>query len=603
MRLGTIRSTLLLITWCLTGSLRRLLRQVPHGPRAVGRELVRHGVLAVAVLRCLAVMVLRRKDAEQLIRLSRLFLTDPTWLFRNPDTACYAVRRLMHRQRYRQAVAVLTPLLADKPGRAKCYGVRGLAYQQLGRYREALADLTRCHELRPRVAQDACHNYQRAFLHGLRGDTEAARAAMLDQMDLRGRPDAGRRLARFLYRRLKPHFANLDLRGSVGVFLGAYTNAVGHAILDPFHYFNLFGRRFDNLVMVHPDLNGYTPATRLTMGVLEQYLETVRCTDPEVMNFAWQHLGELAHDNFTFLIYNYWSLNRLACKARQDPDHPLHGGRTYLRPPPKLIARAERLLRRCGVDASAPVVVVHAREHGYHELRGQLFRNVDIRNYVPALRKLLSLGYQVVRIGDRKMSSLRRDLPGLLELPLTEGYSPVLDPYFLWRSRFMISCQSGPCSYARVFGKPNLVVNAVYHHTLLPERHELLAFKDYRDTATGEALGVEEVFRRGAHLFDRTQHFVDGGVATVDMTAEEIEAALDEMLDWLAEPGRPETPAQQEFRRLMRRFAGENDPSRPPASPMSDYIGYGLPECRVSDAVAALRPGYLPADPALTEVA
>src|SRR5205085_12531891 len=98
-----------------------------------------------------------------------------------------------------------------------------------------------------------------------------------------------------------------------------------------------------------------------------------------------------------------------------------------------------------------PLVVVHCREHGYHALNGQSYRNADARNYVPALRKLLALGRQVVRIGDRKMTSLRQDVPGLVELPMTDYHSPVLDPYLISRCEFMMSCQSGPCSYARVF--------------------------------------------------------------------------------------------------------------------------------------------------------
>src|SRR5207302_6777886 len=170
-------------------------------------------------------------------------------------------------------------------------------------------------------------------------------------------------------------------------------------------------------------------------------------------------------------------------------------------------------------------VVVHSREHGYHEQRVQSFRNTDARHYVPALRKLLSQGYQVVRIGDRKMTSLRKGVPGLIELPMTDYYSPVLDPYLISRCEFMMSCQSGPCSYARAFGKPNLVLNAVYHYTLLPEHNELIAFKTYRDARTGRPLGVEELFRSGAHLLDRTCHFEEAGIELEEMTPDEILAA------------------------------------------------------------------------------
>jgi putative glycosyltransferase (TIGR04372 family) len=585
-------------------------------------------------------MILGRATPESLVLLCQEVKADMRRLYGDPHCAFYLVQQLMGKQQYERVIQIVTPLTEPAPERAKLYGVRGMAHLQLGRYQEALADLTCCHELLPQASRDWGFNYQRAFLHGLRGDVIQARAAMRDQMpglavaaecddaqptvqsaapsdqDGEGRPGQAVRssavataalsrdpnersaaeLASFLHQRVAPLFHNLDLRGSVGVFFGVYPNALGHAILDPFHYVNLFGGSFDNLIMVHSNLNHYTSATRLTLSLLEPHVETVLCTDSEVLNFAWQHLGELQHENFTFLLYNYWALNRLAFKSRLDPAHALHHRRQYFHPAPKLLARAEALLRRNNVEISGPLVVMHSREHGYHELREQSYRNADVRNYIPALRKLIALGYTVVRVGDRKMTSLRREIPSLIELPVTDFYSPVLDPYLISRCEFMISCQSGPCSYARVFGKPNLVLNAVYHYTLLPESKELLAFKNYRNAATKEPLSVEEIFRSGAHLFDHTRQFDEHGIEVVDMTATEIEAALDEMLEWLRHPDRRETEAQQEFRRLMDHFGQNAESNSPLATRMTDYVGYALPECRVSDAVTALRPGYLRQD-------
>jgi putative glycosyltransferase (TIGR04372 family) len=603
MRLGKLRSGLFLLYCYLAGSLRGVFRELrQHGPRGGWRELIRCGVRTGYALRLLVRGRRRPGKAAVLVRLCQQVQTDRSRLYRNPDAAFHLMSRLLARQRHEEVVRILTPLEAE-PARAKCHGLRGLAHLELGQYRQSLADLALCHELWPEASRACGFNRHRAFLHGLRGDVEAARAAMRDQFRLAAEGDAGHALARFLHRRLGPRLANLGLHGSVGVFLGSYSHALGHAILDPFHYINLFRDRFDNLVMVHPDLKDYSAATRLTVSILGEYVETVQCNPSKLFDCAWQHLGELRYGNVTFLLYNYWALNRLAFRARCDPARALHRRRTYLQPSPRIVARAEALLRRHRLDPDGPLVVVHSRERGYHELRGQSYRDIDARHYVPTLRKLIARGYRVVRIGDRKMSSLRRDVPGLVELPLTDFYSPVLDPYLIWRCDFMMSCQSGPCSYARVFGKPNLVLNAVYHHTLLPEHQELIAFKNYRNAATGEALSVESIFGRGAHLFDRSRHFAEAGIDFEDMTAEEIEAAVDEMLQWLRQPDLPETLAQHEFRRLMHAFGARADPGWPLATPMTDYIGYALPECRISDAVAALRPGYLGADRASVRAA
>ena len=141
--------------------------------------------------------------------------------------------------------------------------------------------------------------------------------------------------------------------------------------------------------------------------------------------------------------------------------------------------------------------------------------------------------------------------------------------------------------------KPNLVVNAVYNHTTLPEFNELFAFKRYLDIG-GSELSVGEALRRGAHLFDRTEHFERAGIHLEDTTSQEINAAVLEMIAGLDNPTRPDTELQARVRRVMEEYANYSDSSNPLTHRMSNYIGHTLPECRVSDAVCRLRPAFAP---------
>jgi putative glycosyltransferase (TIGR04372 family) len=530
-------------------------------------------------------------------------------LVRNLEAAVALAERAIGRQKFEQAVALLTPHIeahTHHPKVAKCHGLRSLAHIWHGNYLETIHDLKRCAELRPRYARGFKYLANLAHVHGLRGDVPAARRAMAAQCGCpRGR-DPGEYLAQYLTDRVYFHLRGLPLGGTVGVMIGAYHNAVGHAILDPFHFYNLFRHRFDHLVLIHPPLTTYSRPTLLMVSILDQYLEQIEIECPDLPAFAWQNLGELQPANreqkLTFLCYNYWALNRMAYDARRDPTHPMSRGRKYLQLPGKMVDRAEALCRKLRLETERPIVVLHTREHGYHRLRGQSFRNADIRNYVPALRRLIDQDYLVVRIGDRRMTSIHREVPELVELPRLDGYDPVLDAYFLQRCRFMMSCQSGPCSLARALGKPNLVVNAVYNHTTLPEKNELFAFKRYLD-AGGVELGVEESLRRCAHLFDRTEHFERAGIRLADTTAEEIDAAVQEMLVGLDYPDRPDTPAQARVRQIMERLGANPDPTNPLTHRLSNYIGHALPECRVSDAVCRLRPGFAPKGEVLARVA
>jgi putative glycosyltransferase (TIGR04372 family) len=461
-----------------------------------------------------------------------------------------------------------------------------------GFYRETADDLTRCAEVRPKLAQGFSYLANLAYVHGLRGDIAQARHAMAAQCRLAPSNHPEKALAKFLKKQLGSRLNELPHDGTVGIMFGSYHQAVGHAILDPYHFYNLFRHRFDHLVVVHPPLAGYSRTTSLMVSILEQYIEQIDIDSAELAPFAWKNLGELPAGRFTFLCLNYWAMNRMMFHARQDPEHPLSRGRRQLALPAKLIERAEVICRRNRLNITQPIVVLHTRSHGYHRLRGQAYRNVDVRNYIPAVRRLLEMGYAVVRIGEQHMMSLRSEVPGLVELPLLDQYDPVLDPYFIDRCEFMISCQSGLCSLARALGKPNLVVNGVYHHTMLPECNELFLFKHYRDVA-GNLMSVEEILARGCHLFDRHVHFEGAGVELEDATPAEILAATEEMVATYSHPQRADTPSQLAFRELMARFASQCS-THPLGSQMSDYIGYGLPEGRVSETCCQLRPGYVP---------
>jgi putative glycosyltransferase (TIGR04372 family) len=528
----------------------------------------------------------------RLIRLCLQANPDRSRLYENVHTAHTVALWDLQDQNYEKVIRLITPMLQDIPERARCYGVRGHAYFLLGLYREAYEDLNRCHALRPEVAFANFYNLTRSFLHSLYGKPEEAMHALGEQLIRGAVKPSGADIARMLSKRLERIIDPIRGEARVGVFIASSAAAVGHAVLDPFHFFNLFARDFDTLILIHPARHDFSPATQVALNILEQYFDRVECYDPEVMMCSWQNIGPVEHENTTYLLYHYWELNRLIFKARRDPHHPLYNGRKNFELPVRIANRAEAICRRQGISLDRPIVVVHVREQEYHGLRVQSFRNVDVQNYVPALRGLIARGYQVIRIGDAKMSCIQDQVPGLIELPRIDEYASILDPFFISRCEFMISCQSGPCSYARVFGKPTLVLNAVYHYTLIPEEQELIAFKDYRNRKTGMRMPVEQIFREGGHLLDRSEHFKQHNIDLVEMTPEEILAAVEEMLEWLRDKDRPEHSSQIRFRQLME-YSMMNPPTdNPMATRSTDYIGYALPECRISDAVVRLRPEF-----------
>jgi putative glycosyltransferase (TIGR04372 family) len=555
--------------------------------------------VVIAWLGIHAWLVLRGKfRVTRLVRLCLLNGVARSTLERNLEAATALAEWDIGRQKFERAVQLLSSHIDSAPQHpktAKCLGLRSLAHMWRGNQNDGVEDLSRCVELRPAFARGFNYLANLAQIRGMRGEVEQARAAMALQCEAPSEADPTEFLAKFLKKRTAHHIASTPTDQTIGAMFGAYHNAIGHAILDPFHFYNLFRHRFDHLVVFHPDIFHYSRSASLMIEVMRQYVDQIGVEAKKLGQIPWQNLGEIPAGHVTFLCHNYWSLNRMAYHARMDPKHPMSLGRRYVSLPPKILDRAEAVCRKNRLDISRPVVVLHARAHGYHKLQVQSFRNVDVKNYIPAVRRLIDLGYCVVRIGDHASESIRDHVPELIELPWLEHYDCALDLYFLSRCRFMISCQSGPCSLARALGKPNLVANAVYHHTMLPEVNELFLFKEYRD-AGGHPLPLEEILTRGCHLFDRSSHFEDAGIHLREATPDELLAAVDEMVGVLDLPNRRDTAHQAAFRELMFRFAEKGTSRYTTAGNMADYIGYALPEGRVSDAVSRMRSGYVTLD-------
>ncbi len=517
-------------------------------------------------------------------------------LERNPEAVYVIASRCNATKQFERTIQITNTVIHRRPkhpGLAKCYGARANARIWLGQYQEAIDDLETCKQLRPGVYVEFSFALIRAYVHSQRGEVEQVRLALAEQYAL-DTENPGNSLGTMLVQLLEPHLNKYPAHQSVAVFFGNYEAAVGHSILDPFHMAQLHAKRFDHLVLVHPPLERYAPTSRLAVQILHQYFDQIHTEHAVLLSMAWQCAGEFTNGRCTFILNNYWSLNQAVAHARQDSSQSLSEGRHYFQLPDRMTQRATHELHRRDWEFDRPVVVVHIREHGYHNLSAQSFRNVEPQKYIPALQWLCTQGYQVVRIGDAQMTSLADDVPGLIELPLNDRYEAALDLYLLQNCRFMVSCQSGPCSFARAFGKPNLVLNAVYHYSLLPENAELFGFKDYRDATTGESLSVAEIFDRGGHLFDRSVHFDDAKITLEDMTADEILAAVQEMDAWVDNLDKPETKRQRAFRAIMKKHCANPMVQHPLWHPHADYVGYAFSECRILDTLAKSRAGFLP---------
>ncbi len=403
----------------------------------------------------------------------------------------------------------------------------------------------------------------------------------------------------------------------IGVFFISSTEALGHAILDPYYFLALRRDQDDHIVFIGPPRTAYRAASATCLQIAEQYGDYVETDDDFLLNLSWMSMGTIACGALAFqlepetalqrerhsaarpygfepadiVIEHYWSLLREAFCRTRDPQGGFEHNRWHMRLPPSFEEKGRAFCGRHGIDPDRALVVLHARDHGYHRIEKQDFRNAEIANYLPAIEYLLGQGYQVIRIGDANMRRLPVAARGFHELPFMDGYHHALDPFFVAHCRFMIGCQSGPCSYARALGTPLLSVNAVLHYTLLPAAREMACFKRYTiDTAQGPRdLGLMDALAAGVYHFDNSYQFRHAGIRTQDASADEIAAAVKDMIAWLDNPDLPETDLQAAFRAAVAAVAADLAAKGMDLDlPIGDFLGIALPGYRLAPSVAAM---------------
>ena len=513
-------------------------------------------------------------------------------------------------QEFEQARALLESTIDKGFVSAPVYAFYGTALLELGDYEGASESLQKAFEIDPMFCRPWMAGLNCAFSQGqlLRGEKGLA-TYVANYNAFTSRPskaqafaagnETGRNISTdnhifYIVQQIK--LLGLPrglLKGNTGIFFQNATAALGHAILDPFHFLNLYRGRFDKIVVIGPPTGWHSKATAVALDMLKQYVVYVETTDDFLLNLSWMNFGEYAYKNLTFVLKNYWGLCRDVAKARSEPHAVLNNDRQYLSLPERFRLRGREICRRKGIDLSGKIVVLHVREHDYHKLKKQDYRNADIKNYLPAIRYLSDEGYLIVRVGDSSMSRRADRSLRVIDLPHASYYEPFLDPFFIEHCDFLITCQSGPCGYGRVFGKPNLTLNAVYHYSLIPEHQELVAFKSYRrrNEDSFRELSCQEIMDDQLYLLENSMQFRNEGIEVEEMTADEILAAVKEMVRWVENPALPPTPLQEKFRKITEEAAKRRGESAGPS--ISDYIGFSLPGYRLSDAVAQMRPRYL----------
>jgi putative glycosyltransferase (TIGR04372 family) len=321
--------------------------------------------------------------------------------------------------------------------------------------------------------------------------------------------------------------AAVEGQGRQLVYLLVQVDRVGQLAQEIFQIRAIFQGAFDELLLITPPLN-----ERVNREVLRIFTRDARwfpCADTDVLHLGWQDIGAVQQGNRTYALFNPSTLYRLHFET-------LARGATsqYLTLTAEDEGRGQDLRRALHIPPDAPIVTLHVREAGYlPQLSYHSFRDADIATYVPAIRFLIERGFYVVRLGDRSMRRLAANHAQFIDTPFHPAYQPLVEPYFLWASRFFLGTFSGPYSIARAFNTPTLIANGHIQSIILGGDRDLFAYKKYYSHTLGRMLTYREVVLSPLVDFSKTEEFINYKVQIIDNTPEELWRGTAEMLEQL----------------------------------------------------------------------
>ena len=207
------------------------------------------------------------------------------------------------------------------------------------------------------------------------------------------------------------------------------------------------------------------------------------------------------------------------------------------RPPLLALTEADRergwdCLQKLGVPEDAWFVCVHCRESGFAPSEySDRYRNVDINNYLLAMKAIVERGGWCIRVGDPTMKPLP-PMEHVIDYVHLSIRSDWMDVFLCAACKFLLGSNSGLYAVASIFGAPCAVANQTPLSVVLPygpfdigipklvwsvKEDRYLTFKEVLDSPIGH--------------FPSMYFFTEAGVRMVENSPEDVRDLALEMLE------------------------------------------------------------------------
>lgn len=391
---------------------------------------------------------------------------------------------------------------------------------------------------------------------------------------------------------LLEEYARLQATGKrVLVWPFERTGATGHLCMEPFYVKSVYGKYFDEIIVVTRHRHSCHRSNVEIFDVSMAGMKTVFTDDARIFSLSGFELGIVERGPFTFLLHSYGQISRAFFH------HCLSGGeKTFYTLLPGQQERGVQLFSELGIPEDGKWVVVHAREPGFHPRFYDNYRCTDIEDYFDSIRFLAECNYFVLRIGDKSMKRLPDLGPRVFDLPFLDNYDFLLDVYGLAHCEFMISSNSGPCMLARAFDRSCLAVNVPLTFAHIPGERDMIAFRKFYSTAPGagqDPISYRELTDRNIQYVCNNELFREQRIRYESLNSGEVLPLTREMLSRCRDGTTGETSSQKKFMEINMQTHDRVSMNPGLQRWRGDWYGLAKSGAEIPDAYCDLMPDFL----------
>lgn len=230
---------------------------------------------------------------------------------------------------------------------------------------------------------------------------------------------------------------------------------------------------------------------------------------------------------------------------------------------------SELYMKKYGWTQGEKFICINVRDSAFFnesQVSRHTYRNSNIEDFEVVVNYLLNLGYWVVRIGKMVEKPINIKDNKLIDYGIDQNRSDLLDVWFCKNCEFLVSTGTGVDSVAQMFKKKIVFVNFLPISHIISWTENITVPKKLFWDKSGKELSLTE------HLdntYGNTYQYEEKGIKVVDLSPDEIESAVKEMVARLS--GIPLTNQQiqnqKKFWDVMeshdsyRKYHGVRDPN------------------------------------------